>query len=341
MTLTIDGSLGEGGGQVLRTALSLSMAMGRPFRIERIRAGRERPGLQRQHLTAVEAAARLCGARVAGAVIGSQSLDFEPGSVSAGRFEFAIGSAGSTTLVLQTLLPALLLAGGPSTVAIEGGTHNPWSPPFDFLAHAFAPMVRRMGPSVELTLERPGFYPAGGGRMVARLRPAPLRPLLCLERGAVRRCRARAILSRLPRHIGEREAAAVRSALGWTDVSVEEAAGAAGPGNVLVLEIECEQVTEVFTAFGERGKPAEAVAAEAAAEARTWMESGVPVGPYLADQLLLYAALAPGSAFLTGPLTLHARTNVDVIRAFLGERLRAEPAAGGVRVASVGPAPPT
>lgn len=161
--ITIDGSIGEGGGQILRTALGLSMVTGQAFRIEKIRAGREKPGLLRQHLTAVNAAVAISGASVEGNVIGSRELLFLPGSTAAREYAFSIGSAGSMTLVLQTVLPALLTADAPSKLTLEGGTHNPFAPPIDFLEKAFLPLVGRMGPRVSVSLERAGFYPAGAG----------------------------------------------------------------------------------------------------------------------------------------------------------------------------------
>ena len=169
--LTIDGSEGEGGGQILRTSLALSLVTGRPFRMERIRAKGQKPGLLRQHLTAVEAAKTVGCGEVVGAEMNSQTLEFRPGSVTPGNYRFAVGTAGSATLVLQTVLPALLTASGRSTLTLEGGTHNPLAPPFDFLARSFMPLIHRMGPSVELELRNPGFYPAGGGRFHARIEP--------------------------------------------------------------------------------------------------------------------------------------------------------------------------
>src|SRR5262245_60443308 len=169
----IDGSQGEGGGQILRTALALSLVTGAPFRVEKIRAGRQKPGLLRQHLTAVTAAVEIGGAAVEGATLGSRELSFRPGSVRPGAYRFAVGTAGSAALVLQTVLPALLTATGPSTVVVEGGTHNPHAPPFDFLALAFLPLLARMGARAQATLDRPGFYPAGGGQLTVEITPAP------------------------------------------------------------------------------------------------------------------------------------------------------------------------
>jgi RNA 3'-terminal phosphate cyclase (ATP) len=172
--ITIDGSYGEGGGQILRTSLALSLVTGKPFSINNIRAGRKKPGLMRQHLTAVNAAAEIGSAAIKGNRIGSQEFTFEPEMIKPGNFHFAIGSAGSCTLVFQTILPALIIAGGPSEIILEGGTHNPFAPPFDFLAKAFLPVINRMGPKVDAVLEKPGFYPAGGGRFIKQ--PALLLP---------------------------------------------------------------------------------------------------------------------------------------------------------------------
>ena len=195
--IDIDGSQGEGGGQILRTSLALSLATGRPFRIDGIRAGREKPGLLRQHLTAVHAAASVSGATVAGAELGSTTLSFEPGPVAGGEYHLAVGTAGSATLVLQTVLPALLRAVEPSELVLEGGTHNPFAPPFDFVAKTFVPVLRRMGADVTMSLERYGFYPAGGGRFSARVAPSALRPLSLTRRGE-RGSRARAWSPRCP-----------------------------------------------------------------------------------------------------------------------------------------------
>jgi RNA 3'-terminal phosphate cyclase (ATP) len=323
--LGIDGSVGEGGGQILRTALALSLVTGTPFRMEKIRARREKPGLLRQHLTAVNAAVAVGGAEVEGATLGSPSLAFRPGAVKAGEYHFAIGSAGSTGLVAQTVLPALLTAAAPSTLTLEGGTHNPAAPPFDFLARAFLPLIARMGPRVEAALDRPGFYPAGGGRCTFRVTPAArLAPLALLERGTIRRRRARALVARLPRQIADRELAAVRDRLGWSDAELEAVVvngEARGPGNVLLLEVESEHVTEIVSGFGEVGVRAEVVAERAVKEARRYLAAGVPVGPHLADQLLLPLALAGGGAFRTIGLSSHSRTNLDVIRMFLTARI--------------------
>lgn len=323
--ITIDGSFGEGGGQMLRSALSLSLVTGQPFRIDNLRAGRERPGLMRQHLTAVLAAAQVGAAEVEGATLGSTTVALRPGRPRPGHYEFAVGTAGSTTLVLQTILIPLLMAAGPSKVVIDGGTHNTYAPPFDFLARAFVPLLARMGAKVDLRLERLGFYPAGGGRIVAAIEPLlRLAPLALSERGEVRQQGARVLLSNLPQGIGIRELDVVRKRLGWPGdrLVIEAQDDAPGPGNVLLLEVESEHVTEVFTGFGEPNVRAEAVAERAVAEARAYLGSGVPVGTHLADQLLLPLALAGGGSFVTQPVTAHTTTNAEVIRRFLDVPIR-------------------
>jgi RNA 3'-terminal phosphate cyclase (ATP) len=316
----IDGSIGEGGGQILRTALGLSMVTGQAFGIEKIRAGREKPGLLRQHLTAVNAAAEICDAAVDGAVISSRTLSFSPGKVKSGDYTFAVGSAGSTTLVLQAVLPALLRADGPSTITLEGGTHNMMAPPFDFLQRAFLPLVNRMGVTVDVTLERAGFYPAGGGRFVTAIQPAAaLSPLVLNERGQIKRKLATATVAGLSGDIAKRELDKVRQMLGWSEdeVQIRQLPDAWGPGNILTLEIESENVTELFTGFGTKGTSAEAVANGVAREVRGYLADGVPVGQHLADQILIPMALAGEGSFTTQSLTDHTTTNITVIEKFL------------------------
>lgn len=212
--ISLDGSVGEGGGQILRTALAASLLTGRPFAIDRIRAGRDRPGLLHQHLAAVRAAGEISAADITGAALGSPAIVFRPGPVTAGRYHFSIGTAGSTSLVLQTILLPLLEA-GTSVVTIEGGTHNEGAPPFEFLDRAFAPVLGRMGAELELTLERPGFYPKGGGLVRLRTGQTQWRRLTLDDRGPLRRTEARALVSRLPLSIAQRELAVVAQELGW------------------------------------------------------------------------------------------------------------------------------
>jgi RNA 3'-terminal phosphate cyclase (ATP) len=325
--ITVDGSFGEGGGQILRTALALALVTGQPFRIEKIRAGRKNPGLLRQHLTAVKAAAQIGQATIAGDSIGSTQLTFAPGRIAAGEYTFAVGTAGSTTLVLQTILPALLRANAPSRLTLEGGTHNPFAPPFHFLVQAFLPLLNQMlaGGQVTATLARCGFYPAGGGKLEIQATPGPrLEPLELATRGEVRARRARALVANLPRSVGERELKVIGQKLNWPPewLRLEEVKNSNGPGNVVMIELEFEHVTEVFTGFGERGVAAEAVAIKAIQEARRYLAADVAVGEYLADQLLIPLALAGGGAFTTVAPSRHTTTNIEIIRKFLQVEVR-------------------
>jgi RNA 3'-terminal phosphate cyclase (ATP) len=330
--ITIDGSYGEGGGQILRSALALSLVTGKPFRIEKIRAGRKKPGLMRQHLTAVNAAAEVGAARVSGNCIGSQAFAFAPQTIRCGRFHWSIGTAGSCTLVLQTILPALMITDGPSQIILEGGTHNPFAPPFDFLARVFLPLLARMGPRVLAELERPGFFPAGGGRMRITIDPGKsLNRLELKNRGPVRRQSARAIIANLNPGIARRELKVVAKMLGFASVDLETICidNAPGPGNVLFIDIESETLTEAFTGFGQRGVSAETVAARAAGQARDYLAAAVPVGRYLADQLLVPMAIAGGGAFVTLPPSRHTLTNIDILRHFMDLSCDPREIAGG------------
>ena len=325
LEVEIDGSQGEGGGQVLRTALGLAAVTGKGLRVDRIRARREKPGLMRQHLACVLAAADVTGARVSGASIGSTSVSFEPGPVTHGDRTFSIGTAGATALVLQTVLPPLLLTPGRSRLVLEGGTHGRMAPPSDFIERAFLPLLRRMGASVDVVAARLGFFPAGGGRLVVDVEGGrPLSGLCLLSRGALQRMHARALVANLPLEIGRRELGALRARLpGLRDDDVEVVAvDAAGPGNALVLDLQFEQLTEVVSAFGDRKTRAEAVVDDLAAQAQALIDADVPVGLHLADQLVLPLALAAcfgsgGGSFRTLPPTLHTRTNIAVIQRFL------------------------
>ena len=287
--LNINGKQGEGGGQIVRSSMALALVTGRPVRIADIRARRSRPGLMHQHLAAVEAAAEICGGHASGAEIGSRSLNFEPGPVRAGTYRFRVNTAGSATLVLQTVLPALLLADGTSQLTVEGGTHNQWAPPFDFLQKAFLPLVNRMGPRVSATLERHGFYPAGGGRITVTIEPrAALTGFDLLRRGPLLSHMAHARVANLPLHIAQREVQTLIHKFAWDESgAVAEAVDAHGPGNVTFVELASQHVTEVFTGFGRLGVRAEQVAEEVAQQAAAYLRSDVPVGPYLADQLML------------------------------------------------------
>jgi len=320
MMIHIDGSQGEGGGQVLRTALGLSLVTGKPFQIEKIRAKRERSGLLRQHLTAVLAATEVGNAKTEGAVLGSKNLSFNPGKVRAGEYHFAVGTAGSGTLVLQTILPALMMADGASRLVIEGGTHNMQAPPFDFLAKTFIPLLNRLGPKVALKLERYGFYPAGGGRFTVEIDPcSAISPVQWIGRDEVTHRRGVAIVANLARSIAQREIDTLGHMLGWGPECFEiiETKNSTGPGNVVMVEVGTPSITEVFTGFGRLGASAEHVASEAAGAARSYSSSMAFAGEHLTDQLLMLLALAGGGSFSATKISLHAQTNMRVVERFL------------------------
>jgi len=336
--ITIDGSQGEGGGQILRTALALSLVTGRPFRIDGIRAGRPKPGLLRQHLTAVQAAERVGNATVEGATLGARSLTFTPGAVRGGDVHLAVGTAGSTTLVLQAVLPALLTAPVPSRIELEGGTHNPFAPPFEFLQRTLLPLLGRMGARVDVTLHAHGFYPAGGGRITVEVHPCErLQPLSLLQRGPVR-VSARALTSAIPERVATRELSVVQRRLDvpWTSLTSQVVTTSPGPGNVLLIELESDEVTEVVAGFGEKGVSAQDVADAACTEARTYLQADVPVGIHLADQLLVPLALAGGGTFRTLTPSAHTLTNIAVISQFLELPIRQAAGEAGTSTITIG-----
>ena len=319
--IRLDGSMGEGGGQVLRTSLSLAMVTGQGFVLERIRAGREKPGLKRQHLAAVQAAAQVCGATVEGAELGSLRLAFRPGPVTPGAYRFAISTAGSAMLVLQTVLPALWQANGPSAIELVGGTHNPLAPSFDFLEHEFAPVVRSMGAPLQLTMRMAGFFPAGGGQVRAEIAPAGWSMLERLQLDTPPVVHARILLSQVPSHVAQRERTVLCQRLGIPSEAVRILENCSpGPGNAIAVVLSHRGGGEVVTTLGERGVPAEEIAHRAADAVEELRAAEVPVGPHLADQLLLPMALAGGGAFRTSEPTLHTTTNAEVIGRFLPVR---------------------
>lgn len=323
--LTIDGSRGEGGGQIVRSSLALSLVTGKSVTIENIRAGRRKPGLMRQHLAAVRAAAEIGGGGVDGAEIGSKFLTFHPATIAAGEYQFSVGTAGSATLVLQTVLPALMTADGPSRVTLEGGTHNPWAPPFDFLDKAYLPLVCRMGPRISTELERPGFYPAGGGRFHVMIQPAPLlHGFDITQRGEMSEPLVRAVVAALPRHIAQRECDRIANKSNWPRASfqIDEVKAAHGPGNVVMIELRSQHVTEVFTGFGRQGIRAEKIADDVLKAAQAYLSSAAPIGPNLADQLMLPMGISAhtgggGGTFQTMHLTRHSLTHMEIIQRFL------------------------
>jgi RNA 3'-terminal phosphate cyclase (ATP) len=318
--LELDGAFGEGGGQMVRSALSLSMCTSTPFRIENIRAKRDKPGLMRQHLVAVLAAKEICDAEVIGAELGSQTLQFVPGKICSGSYRFAIGSAGSCTLVLQTVLPALLQADTPSSIVVQGGTHNPMAPTFHFIEQAFLPLLKKMGVDVSIALDRFGFYPAGGGQITVQITPVKkLLPLTLMERGNTLTGTAHSLIAGVPANVAKRELAVFGQAMNWDEdrLKILQIRHEEGPGNVFQVFLEHEHVTEVFTGFGERGLAAELVAKGVVKEVREYLVSAAATSQYLGDQLLLPMALVGEGSYTTTRISQHLFTNAEVIQKFL------------------------
>lgn len=321
---TVDGARGEGGGQVLRTALTAALVLGTPVRVRDIRRNRNKPGLLPSHLAAVRAAAAISGGRVEGDELRSTEVELHPGPLVPGRHVFSIGTAGSTTLVLQTVLLPLIRHGAGFDLRLEGGTHNPKAPPFDFLRKTYVPVLRALGADVDVQLEKIGFAPRGGGAFTARIGPGDLTSEVRLEdRGEVRETRVRALISRLPTHIGDREVDRLRDRLAPRPSEARvETVDTSGPGNVVMIEVESEALTEVFTSFGRRHVAAEQVADEAWAETLFYLESRAVVGPHLADQLVPIMALQGRGAFLTVYPTLHTHTQVELVNELFDTAIR-------------------
>lgn len=325
--IIIDGSEGEGGGQVLRNAAALSLVTGEPFRITNIRGKRPKPGLMRQHVTAIEAACVIGGAETTGLAVGSTELTFKPGRVCPGDYHFAVGTAGSTNLVLQTVLMPLIFADAPSRLVLEGGTHNMMAPPFEFLERGFLPIINRMGPTVTAKLVRHGFYPRGGGRVEVEITPAPLRRIDCVERGALISRSAMAYIAGLSGEIAEREIKEAKKRLpDWPEdaFAIRTLPESVGPGNIVMIEAAYENVTEISSGFGKLGASSESIAKDAARRLAGYMATDAFAGPYLADQLLLPFALAGGGQFTTVKPSQHSRTAADIIALFTGRVTRFE-----------------
>ena len=261
--ILIDGSYGEGGGQIIRSALTLSLLTGKPFRADRVRAGRENPGLQNQHLMAINAAAKISDADTAGTAKGSRQFTFRPGKVKPGTYEFRIGTAGSTGLVMQTILLPLILGDTSSKITIEGGTHNPWAPPFDFLERTFLPLINQMGPVVTAVLHKYGFYPSGGGEVTFQITPAStLAPLHLNEDDGVKAITAKVVLVNLPEHIAKREAEVLQKSLPKIEhvdnkIEILQPTNCRGQGNFIALHLKRASLVETFTAIGGKGIRAE------------------------------------------------------------------------------------
>lgn len=324
--LHIDGSQGEGGGQILRTALTLAMVTGTDIKLDNIRAGRAKPGLMRQHLACVKAAQAISGAEVSGAQVGSTAIIFKPGTVKAGEYAFSVGTAGSTLLVFQTVLPALAVADGISVLRFQGGTHNMLAPSFDFVALAFVPAMQRMGIDIDMQLLRHGFYPQGGGEWQAVIRPAgALKPLELIDAGELINKQAVVTSAHIPNHVPARELEEIAKRCGWPHEALQaNTVTSLGSGNILSLRMHYQHHSEVIEQVGKIGLSAEQVARNAIKALRRYQANGAVVGEYLADQLLLPMAIGQGGVYRTLRPSLHTQTNRDVIQRFTAKRIAFE-----------------
>jgi len=326
--VSIDGSQGEGGGQIVRTSLTLACLTGRSVRIENIRAGRSRPGLANQHLTCARAAGMITSGTLEGDHKGSPYLQFSPGEITGGDYRFDIGSAGAASLVLQTVLPALFFASQPSTVTVTGGTHNPWAPPFDFLERTFLPRLKEFGFVGDLELIKPGFYPAGGGRLQIEIQPADKHNLKMIDRiqpKDIKEVNALVYTLKLPAKVYQlQRKLLLESSLPIENLRHVEIPNAEGSGNCVMTEIIADDHTTIFTAFGQRGKHSSKVIKELVEITQPFLNSPAGVDRYLADQLLLYMALSGAGRFTTNQIYNHCRTNISVIQAFLPVEFKME-----------------
>lgn len=336
--ITIDGSEGEGGGQVLRNACALSLITGKPFTIENIRGKREKPGLMRQHLTSISAACEIGNAGCDGLEMGSSRITFRPDKIKGGEYSFAVGTAGSTGLVLQTILMPLIYADTPSRVTIEGGTHATSAPPFDFIEQSFLPIINRMGPTVSANIVRHGFFPRGGGKIVVDIEPAPLSPIDCMDRGPLIKRAAMVKFAGIPFPIAERLLKAGRKPLpDWREeaFTVRELPESHGPGMAVMFSAQYKNVTELVSGFGKIGVKAEHIGKSTAKRIAGYESSDAFAGPYLQDQLLLPFALAGGGKFTSVKISQHSRTAAEIIRLFTGRQITFADLDTGAKLAEI------
>ena len=340
--LEVDGSYGEGGGQIIRSSVSLSAITGKRVHIQNIRAKRAKPGLQNQHLMAVTAAAEICRAELRGASVGSTELFFEPtAKPAAGKYRFDIKTAGAANLVIQTVLTPLALAGGESTVTVCGGTHNPMAPPAEYLEFVYLPALAPAGLDWSIEIPRHGFYPKGGGEVTVRFGLAhSFSPVDFTFRGALSRGGGVVLASNLPDTVLERGEDVLREFVPQ-DMPIERRLKPSlGPGAAAFAYTQFEGGFGGFTSLGERGKPMEKVAEECGSQFEKWLASDAPVDEHLADQLVLPMALAKGtSRYRTIEVTEHLRTVLWLVGLFVPAAMELEELSDGsgiVRIDGVG-----
>ncbi len=342
--IELDGSKGEGGGQILRSALTLSIMTGKPFKLINVRANRSKPGLQPQHLMCVRAASAICNGSYKGGSIGSAVLNFEPGTVKPGKYTFSIGTAGATSLVLQTIyLPLSLRCDQSSEIIITGGTHNKHAPCYHFLETTWAAYMARLGIKVELRMIRPGFYPRGGGEIHAIVHScSKVNGLTLTDRTEITTAGGFSAYAGLPESVGRKQARRLSVRLKSqgieSHIPIEEWQ-AANPGTVAAIIYRQTPVPTLFFGLGERGKPSEAVADDAANEALAFRDTNCPVDPHSADQILLPLVFRRSvSEYRTSQVTRHLTTNIETVRKFVDRSIKVdaeEGEAGIVKVSEV------
>jgi RNA 3'-terminal phosphate cyclase (ATP) len=325
----IDGSYGEGGGQILRTALTLSAILKRPFTISHIRSKRKNPGLQAQHLEAIEALARITEAQTQGVKLGSQEITFVPQVIHPGKYQFEVRTAGSVTLLFQAIFLPLCFSKQISSVTLIGGTHVQWSPSFHYLSEVLLPTLERIGVSAEAAIEKWGFYPKGGGRIQLKINPVQeLKPISLVDRGSLKKIRGISAISKLPGHVAERQKEQALKRIQTElqtdgEITILDNAPSDGTGSFVFLLAEYERGLAGFSSLGVRGKPAEKVADEAVDSLKDYVESDGCVDPHLADQLVPFMALTKGnSSFSTTRMTEHLLTNIWLVERFLEVNVR-------------------
>lgn len=324
--ITIDGSTGEGGGQVFRTSLTLAMALGKPVLVKNIRAGRKKPGLLRQHLACLRAAKTISSAEVVGDQIGATEVQFSPGKVKAGTYHFSVGTAGSTTLIFQTIFPVLAMQDEVSEVTFEGGTHNGMAPSYDFLRLCFLPAVEKLGLNFDCNIEAYGFYPAGGGRWTTRIYPQQYaKPLDLCRRGTLVNQEAVVTQAKIPFSVADRELEQISKGLEIDEFCLQKhMVNSIGPGNIVSARYVFTEHTEVMEVIGEKGVKAERVAKTLVKHVQNYLCASAPVGEYLADQLIVPMVLSNGGTFHTQCLSSHLTTNIDVVKKFMAVDIHIE-----------------
>jgi RNA 3'-phosphate cyclase len=333
--IEVDGSEGEGGGQILRTAIALSALTGNDVVVRGIRAKRENPGLQPQHLCAVDGVARICDAKVSGGLVGSEILRFSPGKVRGGRYHLNVGTAGSITLVLQACILASARCRDESTFDVVGGTNVRWSPPIDFYGQVLFPQLERMGGRASIAEMRRGFYPEGGGRALALWHaPTTYEPINLIERGELEGVYGNVFTQGLPEHVGKRIGGAVKKAFLGDHLQLRsESSQGVSRGAGVFLSARYSNCILSADSLGEKGLPSESVGEAAARALKDEMCSRSTLDVHCADQLLPYMCLAEGpSSFLVKEVTGHMEAQANLLARFLGAMVNYTPLENGIKV---------